>query len=211
MLCGISRLSLRSVVATATFFSVAVGVTQLSQASLHPTQWNHSLPDSHALSILVALQIPFLLYRYVIPKAVPKQWYKSISSFAIAAHFTFGLALAGMLQPSKILNFLALPGSPTFDPSLAFVAIGGLLPNLVAWIKYVRDTEKPVHSDDMELPENGNIDWRLIIGSAIFGLGWGLLGICPGPGIVVQGAFLDQWKSIGTWVLGVTVGGLLTP
>jgi uncharacterized protein len=210
MLCGISRLSLRSIVASATFFSVAVGVMLFNQSTLRPSRWSFSLPQERSLTTLLALQIPVLLYRYIIPKSVPRQWYKIVSSFTIAVHFAFGLALGGMLQPSKIQNFLVI-GSPTFDPSLAFLAIGGLLPNLVAWIRYLRNTEKPVYADTMEIPTNTTIDGGLIFGSAIFGLGWGLLGICPGPGIVVEGAFTEGWRSIGMWILGFSVGGLVVP
>jgi uncharacterized protein len=207
MLCGISRLSTRSIVSTATFFSTAVAVVQL----INPTQSTVPIVDSKFdLFSVLALQLPVLFYSSIIPQFVPNRWYKPASSFAIAVHFSFGLALAGMLQPSKIQNFLILPFSPNFDPTLALVAIGALLPNLLAWLIRIRYADKPVFSEKFELPTIKDIDWKLIAGSAIFGIGWGLLGICPGPGLVLEGAFVEEWESIGLWVLGMTVG-LLTP
>jgi uncharacterized protein len=129
-----------------------------------------------------------------------------VSSFFIAVHFAFGLSLAGMLQPSKIQNFLVLPFSSTFDPSLAFVAVGGVLPNIIAWLTRIRYAKKPIWTDSFQLPSKKDVDWILILGSVIFGIGWGWLGICPGPGVVMQGAFMDQGKSVGLWGLGMTVG-----
>ena len=208
MLCGISRLSLRSTIATATFFATAVAVVQL----LDPTQTPPPvLPDRFDLLTVLLFQIPFLLYRFVIPRLVSKHWYQLISSFAIAVHFAFGLALAGMLRASKIQNFLALPFSPNFDPSLAFVAIGALLPNIFAWTTKLQFADKPVFGTDFGIPKTEDVDLKLIAGSVIFGIGWGWLGICPGPGVVMEGAFVERWRSIGTWILGMSVGRLVTP
>jgi uncharacterized protein len=205
MLCGISRLSPRSIAATATFFAVAVGVVQL----LHPQGPRAPSTTKFDPIAVLLMQLPFVFYRYIIPKIIPPTHYKSVSSFAIAVHFAFGLALAGMLQPSKIQGFLLLPFSPGFDPSLLFVAVGGLLPNLLAWIAYLRHLEKPLFSPKFALLADNAIDLKLIVGSAIFGAGWGASGICPGPGLVLTGAFAEKWKSTGSWVLGISLGGLL--
>lgn len=209
MLCGMSRLSLRSLTATATFFAVAVGVVQLfnPQRDYRPPVGS---PKFDPITVLL-LQIPLLLYRYIVPKSIPQKYYKLVSAFVIAVHFAFGLALAGMLQPSKIQNFLALPMSPHFDPALAFVAVGGLLPNILAWVTQIRSAEKPLFSSKFQFPLNDEIDWKIVVGSAIFGVGWGWLGICPAPGVVMMGGFVEQWKTIGSWVLGMSVGRLAIP
>ena len=207
MLCGMSRLSVRSTIATITFFATAVAVHLL-----HPGQQPPRIvPQQFKALTVLLLQIPFLFYRFIIPALAPKKWYQNISSFAVAVHFALGLALAGMLQPSKIQNFLALPMSPNFDPSLAFVAIGGLVPNVLAWTTQLRYASKPVFGAKFSLPDTDGIDWKLIVGSIIFGAGWGWSGICPGPGIVLEGAFVERWRSIGTWILGMSVGRLITP
>lgn len=92
--------------------------------------------------------------------------------------FGAGLALAGMLDPSKVQGFLDLFGH--WDPSLAFVMAGGILVN-AAGHRLVMRREKPLFADGFQLPTNHGIDRRLLIGSAIFGIGWGLAGLCPGP------------------------------
>jgi uncharacterized protein len=211
MLCGVSRLSWRSIIATLTFFSTAVAVVKFNSSPSVSTS-----PAVGASSVdiptLLLLQLPLLLYRYIIPATVPKRYYNQVSSFFIALHFSFGLTLAGMLQPSKIQNFLALPFSPSFDPSLAFVAIGGLLPNMITWSQWIRKTDKPVYGNEFDLPTKKYVDWRLVVGSVLFGIGWGWLGICPGPGLVVlPSGFGENVAGIGSWVLGLSAGGLLVP
>lgn len=119
-----------------------------------------------------------------------------------------------MLQPSKIQNFLALPLSPSFDPSLALVAIGGLLPNMITWTQWIKRSGKPVYGNRFELPAKKDVDWGLVMGSVLFGIGWGWLGICPGPGLVVFPSVFGEnigVKGIGSWALGLTIGGLLVP
>jgi uncharacterized protein len=201
-----SRLSLRSVVATASFFLTAVGTVQyLNPHTSSPSVSN--TPFDPILAIL--LQLPVLLYRYIVPAITPSKYYQSVSSFFIAVHFAFALALAGMLQPSKIQGFLFLPFSQHFDPALFFVAIGALVPLTLGWLLKLRSTEKPLFNVKFNLPSATDIDWKLIVGAAIFGIGWGAQGICPGPGVVNFGAYAEQWRTIGAWLLGMTGGRFL--
>jgi uncharacterized protein len=209
MLCGLSRLSYRAFIATAIFFSTAVAtVFGFNRAGIDVPPTN---PSVFGWTTILLLQFPLLAYRYIIPATVQDKWYKPISSFFIAVHFAFGLALAGMLQPSKIQNFLSLPMSSSFDPSLAFVAVGALFPNLIAWTTKLKHAQKPWRSDVFELPTKTDVDWRLVVGSVIWGFAWGWYGVCPGPGLVLEGAYVEQWRSIGVWVLGMTLGRLMTP
>ena len=101
--------------------------------------------------------------------------------------------------------------SPNFDPALAFVAVGGLVPNILAWVTQIRSAEKPLFSTKFQLPLNNEIDWKMVVGSAIFGVGWGWLGMCPAPVLVLMGGFVEQWRTIGSWVLGMSVGRLVIP
>ena len=92
--------------------------------------------------------------------------------------FGLGLVISGMTDPAKVLNFLDLFG--TWDPSLACV-LGGA--SVTAWIGFrlVRTREQPLLFEQFELPTRKDIDVRLIAGSALFGVGWGIGGFCPGP------------------------------
>ncbi len=102
--------------------------------------------------------------------------------------FGLGLAIAEMINPAKILAFLDIAGN--WDPSLALVmaAAAG-----VAFLgtRLTLAEGKPLYADDFVLPENTKIDARLLIGAAIFGIGWGIGGLCPGPGIasIAYGGF----------------------
>ncbi len=92
--------------------------------------------------------------------------------------FGFGLAVAQMIDPAKVLNFLDLFG--TWDPSLAFVMGGGLAVNALL-TPFILKRRKPLLAEFFQLPKKVQIDARIIIGGVIFGVGWGIAGYCPGP------------------------------
>ena len=98
--------------------------------------------------------------------------------------FGLGLVVSGMADPAKVLNFLDLAG--TWDPSLAFVMGGAVV---VAFLGYriVFARGAPAVGGRLHLPEASEIDRRVLVGPAIFGLGWGLSGFCPGPAITALG------------------------
>ena len=95
--------------------------------------------------------------------------------------FGVGLALGGMTQPRKVLGFLDLFGA--WDPSLAFVMLGAISVHFVAY-RVSRGSAAPFFADEFALPTRRNVDAQLVLGSAVFGVGWGLAGYCPGPAIV---------------------------
>ncbi|CAA2142227.1 DUF6691 family protein [Hyphomicrobium sp. ghe19] len=94
------------------------------------------------------------------------------------ALFGAGLAISGMIDPARVRAFLDVTGN--WDPTLAFVMGGALLPMAVAW-QVLKRRQKPLASNS--IPSTSNVDFRLISGAAIFGIGWGVAGICPGPSI----------------------------
>ena len=94
--------------------------------------------------------------------------------------FGFGLLLSGMANPAKVQNFLDLFG--TWDPSLALVMGGAIAVTMPGFWLVIR-RNKPFFNDVFHLPSRTDLDARLITGAAIFGVGWGLGGFCPGPAI----------------------------
>lgn len=108
-----------------------------------------------------------------------------ITEFAVGLLFGMGLMLAGMTDPSKIIGFLDLAGA--WDPSLAFVMGGAIVVGLGAFALVKRRTTSLLDGA-MRLPTSRDMDKRLVLGSVLFGAGWGLAGFCPGPAIVSLGA-----------------------
>ncbi|WP_044041202.1 YeeE/YedE family protein [Caballeronia insecticola] len=109
---------------------------------------------------------------------------RKVSSFLLGTLFGLGLIISGMTNPEKVLGFLDIAGQ--WDPSLAFVMIGAIATASIGF--YVsRRIEKPLLEVRKYLPTKQRIDGQLLIGSAIFGLGWGVAGFCPGPAVVAIG------------------------
>lgn len=100
-------------------------------------------------------------------------------SFFCGIIFSLGLVISGMTNPDKVIGFLDIFGA--WDPSLAFVMGGAVLVNLVSFKLILK--RKPYFADKHLIPSNSTIDKKLIVGSVFFGIGWGLIGICPGPAI----------------------------
>lgn len=121
-------------------------------------------------------------------------------SFLSGLIFGIGLLLSGMVNPAKVIGFLDITG--TWDPSLAFVMIGAILISVMAFFA-ARRMRKAVCTDIMDIPTNRRIDKKLILGSILFGAGWGLAGFCPGPAIVGVGAL--QLKAV-IFTLAMLVG-----
>ena len=94
--------------------------------------------------------------------------------------FGIGLVISQMINPAKVLGFLNVFGE--WDPSLAFVMIGALI-IFSPLFHLFKNKEKPIFSTSFFISENKEIDKRLIFGSILFGAGWGLAGLCPGPAI----------------------------
>ena len=104
-----------------------------------------------------------------------------LAAFVSGALFGTGLAISRMTDRTVILGFLDVFGD--FDPSLAFVMAGAVAVTAVAF-RFVLKMPAPALAAGFQLPAKGLIDWRLLLGAAIFGVGWGVAGFCPGPVLV---------------------------
>lgn len=110
---------------------------------------------------------------------------KYLSAFLIGAIFGIGIVVSGMGDPAKVQNFFDLFGS--WDPSLAFVMGGALLVFMPGYFLLVRPRTTPILEAEFRMPQRKAIDTRLIGGAATFGIGWGVVGFCPGGGIPMIG------------------------
>src|SRR5438270_13386559 len=111
-----------------------------------------------------------------------------ILQFSIGLIFGLGLLISGMSNPAKVLNFLDLGGigAGTWDPSLAFVMAGAVAVTFVGF-NLVLKRSQPLFAEKFQLPTKAEIDLRIMLGPAIFGIGWGLAGFCPGPALTALG------------------------
>ena len=109
----------------------------------------------------------------------------NFTAFLSGLLFGIGLILSRMADPAKVLNFLDFTGD--WDPSLAFVMIGAIAVGLVGFY-LARQSPSSLLDKPIQLPTATKIDKQLVIGSSLFGIGWGLAGICPGPALVTLSA-----------------------
>jgi uncharacterized protein len=126
-----------------------------------------------------------------------------IAAFLCGFLFGCGLTVSNMIDANKIQNFLDFTGN--WDPSLAFVMLGAVV---VTWIGYrfVLRQAQPQFAEKFHLPEKKEIDSSLVLGSALFGIGWGLAGYCPGPAITALGlGIMDAMY----FVIGMLISSLV--
>jgi uncharacterized membrane protein YedE/YeeE len=132
---------------------------------------------------------------------VKGQYLVSVVSGAI---FAVGLAIGGMLEPVRVVGFLDFFG--TWDPTLAFVMGGGLGVNIFAYHVLTKKRDAPSLATRFHLPTRADITPCLVVGSAIFGVGWALAGFCPGPAVVTMATgTLDAFAFVAAMAAGMYV------
>lgn len=127
----------------------------------------------------------------------------AITAFICGGLFAVGLLLSGLANPAKVIGFLDIAGQ--WDPSLIFVMLGAIMLVIVPMQRTIR---KPCTIDGqrIQLPSKTEIDHKLILGSVIFGIGWGIAGICPGPSFTliglgyIEGVYFVVAMGIGVWL-----------
>lgn len=132
---------------------------------------------------------------------------KLISAALIGAIFGIGIAISGMANPAKVLNFFDLFG--TWDPSLIFVMGGALVTTAIGYRVVFGARSKPVYSQEYSLPSNNSIDLRLLGGSVLFGAGWGIVGFCPGGAIPALGlGYSETFIFVAAMIAGIAIARL---
>ena len=127
---------------------------------------------------------------------------QSLVAFLSGALFAVGLVLSGMTQPSKVVGFLDFTGA--WDPSLAFVMGGAIAINLVLYRLSGRRVT-PLFAQTFQRPAIHTITPSLLVGSGLFGIGWGLAGYCPGPGIVSSVTSGEALLFVATMTMGMAL------
>ena len=126
-----------------------------------------------------------------------------LTTLSIGLLFGLGIVISGMANPAKVLNFFDIAG--TWDPSLAFV-LGGAVATAFIGYKFVLKRPAPLFESLFSLPSRTDLDWKLIGGSAVFGIGWGIAGFCPGAALPVLGT---GKLSVIMFVVSLVIGMLL--
>jgi uncharacterized membrane protein YedE/YeeE len=110
---------------------------------------------------------------------------RTLSALVIGAIFGTGIVISGMGNPAKVLNFFDIAG--TFDPSLILVMASALVVTAIGYQLVFRTRAKPVQAAAFDIPTRRQVDLPLVAGSAVFGVGWGITGFCPGGAIPMLG------------------------
>jgi uncharacterized membrane protein YedE/YeeE len=126
----------------------------------------------------------------------------TLAALASGALFGLGLAMSGMTDPRRILGFLDVFGD--FDPTLMFV-LGGAVVTTTVLFRFVLKRGNPLLADSFQLSKLRHVDRRLLGGAAIFGIGWGLAGYCPGPALAGLGIASVE----AMWFVPAMLGGML--
>ncbi|MGP0902964.1 MULTISPECIES: YeeE/YedE family protein [Serratia] len=128
---------------------------------------------------------------------------KALLALLSGVIFGLGLIIAGMANPAKVLAFLDVTG--TWDPSLALVMAGAIAVAAPAFL-WARRRKRSLLGESLQIPAAGRVDRRLLAGSALFGIGWGIAGICPGPAWVLAGAEMQRmWPFLLAMLAGMAL------
>ena len=134
---------------------------------------------------------------------------RTLAALLVGVIFGAGLALSDMINPARVQAFLDVAGA--WDPTLLFVMGAAILPSAVAYL-IRRRMDRPLFGERFFIPESRTLDWRLFSGAALFGIGWGLAGFCPGPALasLVLGVW-QPWLFVAAMLAGMALHRFTPP
>jgi uncharacterized membrane protein YedE/YeeE len=226
MICGLARLSKRSFVAVISFCSVAFVmvkvfnvidiVSNILGIYQDKLEGFMTVPTRYEMTILILIVLIVIIFYAVIisldfPGKKGNIYLQLLLHFFNGLIFSLGLGISGMVNPVKVLGFFDVFGKH-FDPSLVCVAIGAILLDLLLFQKFILVRKDPIIAKCFQLPKKTEIDVKLVLGAILFGLGWGTVGVCPGPAIVNLGALVPQFIVFNAmFAVGVFINDLYNP
>ena len=192
--CGLPRLSKRSIVAISLFmiFGITLATLKYYFQFLIPGPNSINTWDLNFINYFVFFSV-CMSFVYIIHKDInngKRNVRDMIISFLIGSLFSFGLIESGMLQRHVVLGFLTI--GKIWNIQLAFVLGTAVGINLLTFNFILKKISKPRYKEKYDLPTNKVIDNKLCLGAAIFGIGWGLSGICPGPAVLTLCLYCPQ-------------------
>ncbi|KAE8414124.1 hypothetical protein BDV36DRAFT_266360 [Aspergillus pseudocaelatus] len=227
MLCGLSRLSPRSFIATAIFFTSALLTANLVSGGQNIPPCPSGVPcytpvypsTAELIFMIGTTALTFVTNWFTVPQKLDRsEKSRTLFSYLAGLQFGMGLFFSGMANPAKVLRFFAFPTDlARFDPSLALIILFGIGPSLITFLtaKPGQKTDglgdkptPPTLADGWRLPTAtvADIDWRFVTGAAAFGVAWGLRGVCPGPA-VLRAALQPAWGLVE--MTGYMLGNLV--
>jgi len=215
MINGLSRFRIRSVVATAIFSVIAMITTSMADlgsscGAHHCYEYDPGFPlfNKTKSQLVTILTLGFINSYIVLPYLTSRMSSKLPKLISLAngvntgVLFGLGLIISGMAQPSKTLGFLSVFNMRKFDPSLALIIVFTILPNAIIWNTWVLPRGVAISSKVFDVSNANGISKSFILGNVLFGLGWGILGVCPGPGIL--GVVFNGYNGI-MWLVSFLV------
>lgn len=210
-ICGLPRLSPRSLTAVCTFMATGAITAACTREYREVTHFNPPSTLNDILMYTAPVIASFAVFKLLKPKENKDDSSKSVAindhmtAFICSTLFGIGLSISGMCDPQRVSNFLDFSNSSGWDYSLMGVMGSGVFLNLITFNKFLN-----VKNIGIKYPQNMIIDSKLLLGSALFGCGWGLCGICPGPAIVSLGTLRVNHLFIPSMIVGTFMGSLVS-
>ena len=194
-LCGVPRLSKRSIVAVSLFliFGILIATIRYYHPFLLPESKPYSVwdwPIIYYATLIASCGVYVLNLWKIFNAGIQNQLRDNIIVFAIGALFAYGLIQSGMVKRHIVVNFLTI--AKVWNIQLGLVLGTAIAINFITFNFILNKISKPLFQIGYELPTNTTVDNKLYIGSSIFGLGWGLAGICPGPAVLTCYLYCPQ-------------------